>query len=131
MASPKVSLISTGWACRSGGWWGDWAPSTEAPAPHWSLTCTDTQSNARTHTHAATQTQSSTDSHTCSLKDTQANARTHSHMSPAGELSLSQDSLGPLTGQGVAEYLPHRPSPLLGLVAPVDLPHPGKKNKRI
>lgn len=68
VASPKLNLISTGWACRSGGWWGDWAPVTHP----------QTLSNTRTHTHASTQTQSSTYSHTCSHRDTQSNAHIRS-----------------------------------------------------
>lgn len=67
------------------------------------------------HPHAQAPSNSHAHTHTCT-----------SYM----ELSPPQYSPRALVGQEEPEDSPHRPSPQLGLVAPADLPHPGKKDKK-
>lgn len=60
-----------------------------------------------------------------------AHTHTHTHTLTRALDDPTQYSPEALTGHGVPENSPHHPSPQLGLVVPGDLPHPGKKDKRI
>lgn len=94
-----------------------WATGTDVLPSYQPPTCRDTQNNtwARASTCAHTQT------HVCTSVYTPE---------PWVELSLPSSPPRALTAIGMTEDSPHHPSLQLGPVVPVDLPHPGKKDRQ-